>query len=121
MNDHPVDAFLAARFPAAEHLREPLRRRTLGVLWRRRWLKRLALAAALAACYAAGLWTRSPGRPLPPADPQTPPRPVLAEAVKPPPAPAAAAGAAKGARLPALVLEWQAFDSPDRRAELFRQ
>src|SRR5438445_9681001 len=55
----PTDEFLAADFgaeaPAA--LRKSLLEQTTSLLRRRRRLRRIALATALAACYAAGILT----------------------------------------------------------------
>jgi hypothetical protein len=66
-------------------LRQRLLTRTLGVLRRRRWLRRTGLAAALAACFAAGVlsarWLWPATRPLPelvrhePPSPSPPERP----------------------------------------------
>src|SRR4051812_19936155 len=111
----PREALLTP--PAVPDEGGPLRQRLLGqttaVLRRRRRLRRLARAAGLAACYAAGLVTMhglAPRPPLPPpaevAQQSPTPRPPAAEPVPEP---------------PALALEWQAFDSPDRGAELYRQ
>ena len=59
--------------PAPAHDPELRRRtlnRTLGVLRRRRWLRRVAWAAVLAACYAAGVLTTHWLRPAPSAPPE---------------------------------------------------
>jgi hypothetical protein len=91
-------------------LQDELRRRTCRVLrWRRRG-RRLAWAAALAACYAAGMGTqhwRTPTAPPAPAVPE-----VAAKPDAPPPAPSERS---------AVALEWQAFDSTEGRAELYRR
>src|SRR5262245_63607479 len=65
MNDPPVsppddvEAFLRPPppFPGAERLRQSLLQETTRLVRRRRRLKRLALAGALAACYMAGVLT----------------------------------------------------------------
>jgi hypothetical protein len=99
--------------------------RTQGVLRRRGWARRAGLAAALAACYAAGLATmrlaipaatggegmarQAPGATSP--QPTPLPTPKSAPTPRPP----------EPDRAPtALALEWQAVDSPVRRPELFR-
>src|SRR5205823_5480744 len=111
----PVEALLAP--PAAPGDGGPLRQRllaqTTAVLRRRRRLRRLARAAGLVACYAAGLLTTHGLAPRPPAPP---PAEVAQQTAAPRPPTAKPA-----LEPPALALEWQAFDSPDRGAELYRQ
>jgi hypothetical protein len=83
--------------------------RTRRVVARRRRLRRAAWAAALAACYAAGLLTTDwlAPRPRP-----APDRPVVKEAP-----------AVEKDRPPerAVVLEWKAVDSTEGRADLYRR
>jgi hypothetical protein len=59
--------FLATAPPPVDNpdLRRRLLARTLTVLRRRRWLRRARLAAVLAGCFAAGVWTMSWLRPTP--------------------------------------------------------
>src|SRR6516164_9419532 len=59
------DLLAAPPVAAADQLRKALWRQTTGVLRRRRWRRRVGLAAALAACYGAGLLTMKwlPGPP----------------------------------------------------------
>jgi hypothetical protein len=101
----PLDELLSPpAAPADERLRRDLLARTVGVLRRRRRLRRLGLALALAACYAAGLlsmrWAAHPAdvpRPEPvaghPSDPVEDPS--------------------------ALAREWE--EVKRRRAELYRE
>jgi hypothetical protein len=70
--------------------REELLHRTLGVLRRRRRLRRAAWAAALAACYAAGVLTAHWLRPAPQPAPEmvrTEPQPAPPKVDPPPPVP----------------------------------
>jgi hypothetical protein len=117
MNEHitpdpdPLGDLLGPPATAANDggLQDELRRRTCRVLrWRRRG-RRLAWAAVLAACYAAGVAT--PRWQIPAPAPAAPELAVKPEASPPPPPPQG----------PALALEWQAFESTDRRAELYRR
>jgi hypothetical protein len=123
-----------------DRLRQAVLLRTTALLRRRRRLRRLALAAALVACYLAGLWTARLGmtsaseedrfqaarehsggqRPKEPAaSPRSPGadrKPAGASSDKAPePLPS------DGKVSSALALEWQAIDSPERRAELYRR
>jgi hypothetical protein len=117
MNEHftpdpdPLGDLLGPPAVAAEdgRLQDELRRRTCRVLrWRRRG-RRLAWAAALAACYAAGMATPHGRTPTPPpAVPEVAARPDVPPPAPPPPK-------------SAVALEWQAFDSTDHRAELYRR
>jgi hypothetical protein len=126
----PLDDLLNPRpdAPCADPLRQILWSRTTGVLWRRRWLKRAAFAAALAACYVAGMLTMrlatTPARPN--GDPKLanrrskegqekqplPRSPTRPERKNP--------DTSEMAESP-LALEWQAIDSTNRRAELYRR
>src|SRR5262249_10074514 len=101
--------------PPNDRLREALWRRTRGVLrWRRRG-RRLAMVAALAACYLAGLCTMRLGAPSAGdnATAVTRSGPAVDQNRQPEPPPKAVVSA--------LDLEWQAIDSTDRRAELYRR
>lgn len=115
--DDPLEAFL--RQPPAAGAnppwREALRDQTVKVLWRRRVGRRLRALAGLAACFLAGVaarhcWPEPPPAPGPvevvqaPAPKEEPPLP--APPVQPP---------------TPLELEWQAFDSTQNRAALYRQ
>jgi hypothetical protein len=110
----PLDRLLAPPpLPAgAADLRQDLLGRTSRVLRRRRRLRTLAWAAALAACYGAGLWTvRRLAAPAPrPGAPEVARQP---DAPPPPPAPAAPPSA--------LAVEWRACDEGDRQATLYRE
>jgi hypothetical protein len=120
MND-PCDDFLDRRRvpPESSTLRGALLRRTLGVVRRRRRQRRLGLAAALAACYLAGLasmwlWQQSAPAVAPPPAEQTP-----VAVREQPSAPAPADGPRE---VPALVLErWAAQGPVERRAEFYRR
>jgi hypothetical protein len=103
----PLSDLLAApSAPGDGPLRTELLERTRRVLWRRRLGRRAGWAAALAACFAAGLLTMRVLTPRPAAP---------AEVVRQPETPRHDEPA------PALMKEWQAFDSTDRRAELYRE
>jgi hypothetical protein len=104
-------------------LEQTVWRRTQSVLRRRRWLRRTGYAAALAACYVAGLLTMkylpaSPAAP-PPAVAHTEIRPeppaVTRPEEVPPPRPSGAEPASPAA------IEWQAVDSREQRPDLYRQ
>jgi hypothetical protein len=93
--------------PPADRLREALWRRLRRRLRRGRWWKRAAVAAALAACYAAGFGTaRLATEPTP-----APSTVVVADDRMMPPAPPASP----------LAQEWQALDSPEQRPEAYRE
>ena len=112
----PLERLLAPPASAAggdAALREAVFRRTAGVLRRRRRLLALARGGALAACYLAGLLTTH-GLERRPAAPSPVP-------VAPPPQAGAPAAHDPPAAVSALAAEWQAFDSPDRGAELYRR
>jgi hypothetical protein len=116
----PVDDFLAAAAPppCPDGLRQALLLETTRLLRRRRRLKRLALAAALAACYAAGLATPRLWAPPPAGDagPRRDPPPV-AERVAPPdrpPEPDSDLG-------PAELERWAAAVSKGERAAFLRR
>jgi hypothetical protein len=111
----PLEELLAPPAPGdPAGLRDWLRERTTRLLRRRRRLRLLARAAALAACFAAGLVAMYALVPRPPALPRQEDTPRAEAPAPPPPEPAPAAA-------PALALEWRAFDTPDRGAELYRQ
>jgi hypothetical protein len=101
--------------PESEALRQAVYARTRRVLRRRRVVRQFAYAAAVAAAFTLGfLVLRLVSRPSPSPQPNetvkqlpSPQRPDKA------PAPVAAE--------PALVREWQAFESEDHRGELYRQ
>jgi hypothetical protein len=97
-------------------LRQALLRRTVGVLRRRQWRKRLAFAAALAACYAAGVLTVLLA--VPPA--LAPDNPPVATRPTQPPPPETAPAAQKDTAAPAVLLEAQALDAQERQAALYR-
>ncbi len=113
----PLDGLL--RPPAGESdpvLQGRLLERTTRALRRRRRLRVVAWAAALAACYAAGALTmyRFAPRKVEVVEVQGPPARAPAPAPQPPPAPPAAPPSA-------VALEWQAFDADSRRPDLYRR
>jgi hypothetical protein len=104
--------------PESEALRQAVYLRTRGVQRRRRLVRQLAFAAALLVSFGAGLLVmRATTRPAPAPDlsarsaregespPSTNPPSALPMSPKP----------------PALVKEWNAFDSDDQRGELYRR
>jgi hypothetical protein len=107
----PIEELLApsAAPPDTSALRQDLLARTRRDLRMQRSARRLAWAAALAACYGAGLltmrWFMTPARPPEPA-------PLARQEEKTP-----IAQAAKQA----VALEWEAVDRPDQQAALYRQ
>jgi hypothetical protein len=118
MSDTPerdlLEALLAPPTPVdAAALRQSLLLQTTRRLRRPRWLRRAALAAALAACYGAGLLSMRLLTPTPPI-----PSPTVAAVQQPkedaPQAPAAA--------VPAVAVELRAARAADpERARLLRQ
>jgi hypothetical protein len=105
----PLDQLLAVpAVPAGKDLRQALLLRTTGVLRRRRWGRRCVLAAALAACYAAGVLT------VPPQPPDGPPEVVHDRPVTDTPATSPRPDDSP------LALEWQGLDNPVGRAEALR-
>src|SRR6516164_8536451 len=113
------DLLAAPPVAAADQLRKALWRQTTGVLRRRRWRRRVGLAAALAACYGAGLLTMKwlPGPPV------VGPGEVATQGPEPAPRPAPEPSAPATEPAPApspLALEWQAIDSKEKRPDLFR-
>jgi hypothetical protein len=114
MND-PLDELLAvAPAPDDGRLRQDILRRSTALLRRRRRLKQLALAACLPACFVAGMVTMRWFAPAP--QPQVvfvrvePQQETLPEPKVDTPPP-----------LSAVAVENKALDSPDHRAELYRQ
>lgn len=116
---HPVDEFLQSAPDAAPNaeLRQAVFTRTTRLLRRRRWRRRVALVGALAACYLAGVLTMRLATPAP-----DQPRPERAGEAPRPPAPedTPAVAAAVAEDHSALALEWRAFESSERRVELYR-
>lgn len=104
-----------------EARRQAVLARTLAVVRHRRRLKRFGFAAAFAACYLAGLgtmWlpTRSSwGSNASPVGQVLPPAPREGESDR------TATRTDQDSDTPAIVLEWQALDSPNRQPELFRR
>jgi hypothetical protein len=114
MND-PLDELLAPpREPDDGRLRQEILRRSTAVLRRRRRLKQLVLAASLPTCFLAGMVTVRWFAPPPQQQVvyvQAEPKPeILPEPKKEPAVP-----------LSAVAMENKALDSPDHRAELYRQ
>jgi hypothetical protein len=105
----PLDELLRPLAPprASEHFKAELWERTCRVLrWRRR-RRRMVWAAVLAGCYFAGVTT-------PRVRPLWTKRPDTAHQVKPAPEQTKESDRA-------LALEWQAFDSKERRPDLYRE
>jgi hypothetical protein len=114
-NDAFMDSLLSPQ-PAGDGP-EPLRRlllaRTTGLLRRRRQLRWLALAGAMAACFAAGMLTMrllTAAPPVPAAHEEVVKRPSEPSPAPPPAVPESA-----------LALEWQSVDSPQPRRDLDRR
>lgn len=126
-NLDPIDAFLSLNVSAADaaNLKQDLLLKTTKALRRRRHWQQLGLAAALAACFSAGIlsgnWDRMfkalpDNQPI--AQPVPPPEQGIPRSI---PALPPAAKVVPRAEVPALVMEWQALDSGGQRTELFRQ
>jgi hypothetical protein len=98
---------------------ESLDARTLPVVRRRRVVRRAGFVAALAACFAAGAFTMRLLTPTVEPEVQVVERFIEREAV-PSPTPRSDPAVLQQATS-ALVLEWQAVENPERRAELFRR
>jgi hypothetical protein len=108
-NEHPDDLLAPPPLPSElTTLREQVFRRTVRRLRWRRYGRRAALAAALAACWVGGMLTM---RWL---SPTAPPAPRVVESQPDdhttPPSPPTA-----------LALEWEAFDRPEQQADLYRK
>jgi hypothetical protein len=115
MND-PLDQLLGVT-PAPDDgkLRQEILQRSTAILRRRRRLKQLALAACLPACFLAGMATMHWFIPAPQQQVvflETDPKHETLPEPKKEPAPTP---------LSALAMENKALDSPDHRAELYRQ
>jgi hypothetical protein len=110
----PLDGMLRPPSPPdTEELRRTVYAQTRRVFHRRRRLRQCAYTIALAASFAAGLLVM---RVVAPTTAPPSPNEIVEKREAPPPAekPTAAEPVA-----PALVREWQAFNSDDRRAELY--
>jgi hypothetical protein len=105
--------------PGDPAFRQALLARTTRLVRRRLWVRRGAYAAALAACYIAGLLTTRPDRP-----PQEPAPETQVAKVEPAP-PVEASPSPKAdppEQAPAIVLEqWGPLVAKDRRADLYRR
>jgi hypothetical protein len=112
----PLDGMLRPPSPPdAGELRRTVYAQTRRVFHRRRRLRQCAYAVALAASFAAGLLVMrvvTPTSTQPSSNEVVETREVPRPAEKPTTAEPAA---------PALVWEYKAFDSPDRRAELYHR
>jgi hypothetical protein len=107
-----------------EKLRRSLLDRTTRVLRRRRRVRQLSYIMALAVCYAAGLLTMRLGmgsprveRPEMVQGPAGPAKPMA----PPAPAPPSVPPSRLEPEAPALVLEWKAVDSREKRPDLYRR
>jgi hypothetical protein len=132
MSDIPVpgpdrlDELLMATPPPqhTQQWRQTLLGQTTRVLRRRRRWKRLGFIAALAACYAAGaltVWLMMKPAPVEDSPPLVVSRPQDAIPERAPKPPPDDLPRAQDADLSARALEWQAVESEDKRAELFRR
>jgi hypothetical protein len=129
MNESPkpeplaMDDLLAGLVPLPVNsgLQEALRKRTTGLVRRRRWLRRGGFATALAACYVAGLLTMNWLPSLRSLDPNSRSEHASEAATS-----GLGSGAGSGPEKMAsdnaspLALEWQALESPSRSPALFR-
>src|SRR5262249_17583435 len=95
---------------------QTLLEQTSRVLRRRRRVKRVGFAAALAACYAAGAWTMTLV-----ARPQGADLPEVVHRAGDPSASAPSPKPDGDTDVSPLALEWRALDSPQKRPDLFRQ
>jgi hypothetical protein len=111
-----VDQYLAAVpvAPSTAELKERILDKTTRVIRHRRWLRRLVVAAAMAACYAAGVLTVWPAARH--ADVPTPSPIVAAPRPLPQPSPSRSTPTLSPAQL-----EWQAIDQRHGGADLYRQ
>jgi hypothetical protein len=120
----PIEAFLSqgSGEKTNEKLRQLIQQKTLGVLRRRRWLRRGGWLAGLAACYLAGiltmgLWPRPEVNHLVAIAPQQSDDgqsnivPSKGEFKQLTPVQQSES---------ALAMEWQALDSTEKRPDLFR-
>jgi hypothetical protein len=110
----PLVDVLGGNLPL-EHdaLRQSIWRQTTSVLRRRRLIRRAGVLCLLAGCYAAGLLTMSALKPAQQGVQVVVYHTVEREvpSVSPSPAPVESA----------VALEWRAFDSTERRAELYER
>ncbi|HEY7158706.1 MAG TPA: hypothetical protein VH575_32480 [Gemmataceae bacterium] len=118
----PLEGMLRPRSvpPQSEALRQAVYARTRGVLRRRRLVRQLAYVAALLVSFGAGLLVMRVT--IPRADGER--GRVSAPSAQTPNTQTSstqALGALTRPRSPALVKEWNAFDSDGRRNELYRQ
>jgi hypothetical protein len=110
MSDPEIDHLLTpAPLSANSPLRERLLDRTTALLRRRIWQRRVARAAAFAACFLVGILALAM-RQHPPARPVPPNEMVQEKEPSNPVEPATGNG-----------LEWVALESPDERAALYRK
>jgi len=120
----PIEGFLTQdrQGNSNENLRRLIQQKTLGVLRRRRWLRRGSWLAGLAACYAAGILTmrlwpghevHSPVAIAPEQNDASQVNPAPPPTETKPPTPAQPPESA-------LAMEWQALDSTEKRPDLFR-
>jgi hypothetical protein len=122
----PLDDLLRPRpIPADDRLRQTVLFQTTRLLRRRRIRKRLLLALAMAACYAAGVLTmRFAMPPATPANPNIPGQVRVPRQRKPV---SDASQKRSHYRRPAtapedaLALEWRAIDNAAKRAELYHR
>jgi hypothetical protein len=115
--DHdPLAAWLTVSRPHASALRAKVFNRTSRILRRRRWLRRAAVVAALAACYGAGVATMHWFTPA-----TTVVTVVVEKTGELEPAPIPTSPPLKETEPPAAAMEWNALDHPEKKVEYYRR
>jgi len=112
----PMDQYLAVIpvAPSSAELKEQILAKTIRVIRQRRWSRRLAVAAAMAACYAAGvltMWSAPRHADVPTTSP-------IADAPRPLSQPEPSRSTPT---LSPVQLEWQAIDQRHGGADLYRE
>jgi hypothetical protein len=111
----PVDELLTvAPAPDDGRLRQDILHRSTAILRRRRRLKQLALAASLPACFLAGMMTMWGFAP-------TPQQQVVYVEIEPKHETSPEPKKEAPTPMSAVAMENKALDSPDHRADLYRQ
>jgi hypothetical protein len=121
-NPDPLEALLRSNLPspASPVWKDSLLTRTTHTLRRRRRGRQFGIVAALAACYAAGLFSMRLVQAKPAVEVRTEIVYLPAES-KPENPPQREVPSALEQPFTALALEWQAAENPERSAELNRQ
>jgi hypothetical protein len=120
----PIEAFLGqgSGEKTNEKLRQLIQQKTIGVLRRRRWLRRGGWLAGLAACYLAGILTMGMW-PRPEVGNQVaiaPEENAAGQPSVPPPASEPKNPTMTQPPETSLALEWKALDSTKKQPDLFR-